>query len=287
MVAHTHVMNVPRSTKGAVGVFLASVMTLGCGGQSGPVSTTPQSSEPDPLACDTLAGQYIDISGAAGMTRTEFATACKETFSLATRTCYSNAKSRESFKACEEIVEKEAEDSSELSDKDLQRYRAMAQALAVQVLAERQIYTKSIIMKAKAEGIPIIPSPTYETVAGAVPLPATFVHKVSSLINKNRNATHSIDLLSLWNINPNKGPRDPFEKEGLRQVAAHPDQIYEGIETNGEIRRYRAIIADIATVDACADCHNKHPKSPKRDFQKHDVMGGILITIPIRSKDLE
>jgi len=32
---------------------------------------------------------------------------------------------------------------------------------------------------------------------------------------------------------------------------------------------------------ACAECHNRHPNSPRRDYKLNDVMGGIVITIPV------
>jgi hypothetical protein len=159
--------------------------------------------------------------------------------------------------------------------------REAAKALAVQVLAERQTYTKTVIMKAKAEGIPVIPSPTFENVPGGVPLPATFVHRTSALVNRQKKATHTLELLSLWNLNPNKGPRDEFEKQGLKKVAEKPDHVYEALEVIENKPRYRAVIADVANVDACVNCHNKHPKSPKTDYMKGDVMGGVVITLPL------
>lgn len=43
----------------------------------------------------------------------------------------------------------------------------------------------------------------------------------------------------------------------------------------------RYISADRASVQSCADCHNTHPRSSKRDFKLNDVMGGLEIIIPI------
>jgi len=33
----------------------------------------------------------------------------------------------------------------------------------------------------------------------------------------------------------------------------------------------------------CVSCHNKHPDTPKKDFKIGDVMGGVVIRIPIDS----
>ncbi|MDE3049644.1 MAG: DUF3365 domain-containing protein, partial [Nitrospirota bacterium] len=38
---------------------------------------------------------------------------------------------------------------------------------------------------------------------------------------------------------------------------------------------------DRAVAQTCVTCHNEHPNSPRRDFKVGDVMGGIIITIPI------
>ncbi len=72
-----------------------------------------------------------------------------------------------------------------------------------------------------------------------------------------------------------------FERTGLKAVATHPDQPYEGVVRTGKVAYFQAIYADQAVTKACIDCHNKHPLSPKRNFKLNDVMGGIVITIPL------
>jgi hypothetical protein len=49
------------------------------------------------------------------------------------------------------------------------------------------------------------------------------------------------------------------------------------------LRLFQAVFADRAVSQACVDCHNRHPNSPRRDFKLNDVMGGIIITFPIGS----
>ena len=44
---------------------------------------------------------------------------------------------------------------------------------------------------------------------------------------------------------------------------------------------FRAIYADRAVSQACVGCHNTHPRSPKKDFKMGDVMGGLVIEIPL------
>ncbi len=42
-----------------------------------------------------------------------------------------------------------------------------------------------------------------------------------------------------------------------------------------------AIYADRAVSSSCVACHNSHPHSSKTDFSMHDVMGGLVIEIPL------
>ena len=41
--------------------------------------------------------------------------------------------------------------------------------------------------------------------------------------------------------------------------------------------QFKGLMADFAIEQACADCHNHHPNSPKKDFKKGDLMGAIII----------
>ena len=37
--------------------------------------------------------------------------------------------------------------------------------------------------------------------------------------------------------------------------------------------------ADYAIADSCADCHNNHPKTTKKDWKKGDFMGAIVVRL--------
>jgi hypothetical protein len=39
------------------------------------------------------------------------------------------------------------------------------------------------------------------------------------------------------------------------------------------------LAADYAIVQACADCHNSHPSSPRKDFRQGDLMGAIVVRL--------
>ena len=44
---------------------------------------------------------------------------------------------------------------------------------------------------------------------------------------------------------------------------------------------FQAIYPDRAVSRACVSCHNSHPEGPKRDFKLNDVMGGLVIQVPL------
>jgi hypothetical protein len=88
-------------------------------------------------------------------------------------------------------------------------------------------------------------------------------------------------LRSLWPTNPRNAPETDTEKTGLQYVLDHPGTNYYGGESLGGRRYFTAIYAEVATVNACADCHNRNPVSPKRDFKTGDVMGGLVVRVPL------
>jgi mono/diheme cytochrome c family protein len=86
-------------------------------------------------------------------------------------------------------------------------------------------------------------------------------------------------LISSWAINKESRPTTEFERVGLMKILENPDRPYTAVTTEGKARSFQALYADTAVSQHCADCHNVHPKSLKRDFKAGDVIGGMLITI--------
>jgi hypothetical protein len=42
-----------------------------------------------------------------------------------------------------------------------------------------------------------------------------------------------------------------------------------------------AVYADRAVSQACIGCHNSHQDSPRHDFKQNEVMGAVMIMIPL------
>ena len=88
-------------------------------------------------------------------------------------------------------------------------------------------------------------------------------------------------LRALWPINPKNAPETDTEKTGLQYVLDHPGANYYGGESLGGRRYFTAVYAEAATANACASCHNRDRGQPKKDFKVGDVMGGLVVRVPL------
>lgn len=113
-----------------------------------------------------------------------------------------------------------------------------------------------------------------------LPLPAQFL-SMSSQISNSRGIGMKYRLISLWPLNNHNAPRSQNEKRGLEEVVRNPDQPFTWIIPRNGRWVFEAIYPDIAVSESCVTCHNNHPSSPKTNFKKGDVMGGIIIDLPL------
>jgi hypothetical protein len=88
-------------------------------------------------------------------------------------------------------------------------------------------------------------------------------------------------LQSIWPVNKQNAPRTDMEKEGLQFVADNPGKNFYGTEALGDVSYFTAVYADVAVSPACVSCHNEHIDSPKTDFALGEVMGGVVIRVPL------
>lgn len=153
-----------------------------------------------------------------------------------------------------------------------------ARSLSTQIMADRQYYTSVVIPRAIELGGSV--GEDYQHVPGRFPLPATFVHEVSELTAIVREG-YTASLISPWPINKRKGVQDRFQQEAFAYLLENPNGVYYRTDSISGMTVMRFITTDRASVQACADCHNAHPRSPKHDFKLHDVIGGLEIVIPM------
>ncbi len=154
-----------------------------------------------------------------------------------------------------------------------------AEIATLQITEDRKLYTKNVIGKLKKEVPSVHPNKNYTAIIGGIPLPATFVQEVSSAINEK--GVYSYDLLSKWNINKEKGLRTDFEKESFDYLYSKKGKVFSRFMVHNGLYTLRYATPDVASAEACVRCHNAHEASPKNDFKLGDVMGVLVVNIPI------
>jgi hypothetical protein len=155
--------------------------------------------------------------------------------------------------------------------------RQMADALHAVLSADRTIYTRMVVDRLQNQE-KIIEATEHWRDKKGLPLPSQMFRYGSELVAET-NTNFSYQLLSLWPLNKQNGPRTEGEKAGLRHIADHPGENYYVEETLGETRYFTAVYPDKAVADACVTCHNKHRDSPRTDFKLGEIMGGVVIRI--------
>lgn len=146
------------------------------------------------------------------------------------------------------------------------------------IQADRMFYTTDIVERMQMRGIVVASENWRET--ARLPLPAQFLIETGRLVAEQQSGLR-YRLISSWAINKKNRPMTDFERTGLTEILVNPDQPYTGVTTEGGAPVFQALYADKAISQSCVGCHNAHPNSPKKDFKPRDVMGGILLTIPL------
>jgi serine/threonine protein kinase len=120
---------------------------------------------------------------------------------------------------------------------------------------------------------------------GTVPLsiPATYLHDVGEQLAKTGRSGVKVrqysDFPFPWRTNG--GPRDAFEREALQLLRRTKGQetAHEFTELDGQrvVRYAQARVMQ----RSCVECHNSHPRSPRKDWQVGDVRGVLEIIRPL------
>ena len=144
---------------------------------------------------------------------------------------------------------------------------AMAKYILTTVKAFRTVYVKGIIEQAKKAGVK--PSENWTKDDHAIMLPAQFVKAAGAEIRE-----FELGLIGLTPIYKSNLPKTQAETDALKKMVANPEQK---ILTFADGNQFKGLAADFAIAQSCADCHNKHPDSPKKDFKQGDLMGAIVV----------
>lgn len=174
--------------------------------------------------------------------------------------------------------------ATELADKPMISPRAMADALHLVMDSDRTVYTRKIVNRLVKKEKVINASEHFDDEKALV-LPAQMFRFGSELVSKRAeklpDVNFSYSLQSLWPVNRQNAPKTDAEMTGLKFVAENKGKNYYTVEELGGTQYFTAVYADTAVAPVCVSCHNDHKDSPRRDFKIGEVMGGVVIRIPV------
>jgi hypothetical protein len=146
------------------------------------------------------------------------------------------------------------------------------------IQADRTVYARHVVERLQDREAVIRATEDYEQ-EKTLPLPAQMLRLGSQLAAERGELRYA--LISSWAINKANLPKTDFERQGLEQVAADPTRPHRAHQTINGRRWFLALYPDLAVSTACVNCHNRHPESTRRDFAEGDVMGGVVISLPL------
>ena len=168
--------------------------------------------------------------------------------------------------------------SSDVGDKPVISPKAMADALHLVMDSDRAVYTKKIVNR-------LVKKEKVIKDDKALVLPAQMFRFGSEMVQKRAeklpDVNFSYSLQSLWPINSQNAPKTEAEKVGLKYIADNKGKNYYTTEKLGDTTYFTAVYPDVGVAPVCVSCHNDHKDSPRRDFKIGEVMGGVVIRIPV------
>ena len=155
----------------------------------------------------------------------------------------------------------------------------MADALHAVMEADRTVYTRNVVNRLQNDEKVIKASEHWQD-DKALPLPAQ-MFRMGAEMAAQKNSSFSYALLSMWPVNKQNTPKTDAERQGLLFVVDRKGENFYTEETLGDTKYFTAVYPDVAVAPACVTCHNAHKDSPRSDFQMGEVMGGVVVRIPI------
>ena len=162
--------------------------------------------------------------------------------------------------------------------------RKLVESMAIEDAAQysfglrafRTLYTSEVVERARASGTVV--THDYMKTPGAIPLPITLTKRLGE--NLPEAAGGEVRLYSDYPFpwrTPAETAMDEFEVTALASLRKFPDEpVIRFVENDGRLM-IRYATADLMR-EACVECHNTHPDSPKRDWSIGDVRGVLHVT---------
>jgi hypothetical protein len=134
--------------------------------------------------------------------------------------------------------------------------------------AARTVYVKGVISNAGKAGV--TPNENWVKEDHSIMLPAQFIKELGKEIKD-----FELSLVGTDPLYASNAPKSAKEKEMLAELAKGKVNVVTTEDGGATV----GMSADYAIVQSCADCHNKHPKTTKKDWKKGDLMGAIVVRL--------
>jgi len=170
-------------------------------------------------------------------------------------------------------------DLSNLVDTNLRR---QARDLNSVISSVRGYYAANVVGRVLASPGTTKVVHNYADVPGAIPIPATLSLELGKVISEQQQniVYRFVSDYPFKNRSPHA--LDPFESNALDALRQNSDRQLAQVSATVFSDHVR-LIAPVIMGQACVNCHNSHPESPKTDWKVGDVRGiqEISITQPI------
>ncbi|MDH4183679.1 MAG: methyl-accepting chemotaxis protein [Nitrospinota bacterium] len=137
----------------------------------------------------------------------------------------------------------------------------------------RAVYTKMVAGQAGKAGVELSMDP--ESLGhAALPFPATFTRLVNEKFVKENDLAGqamTLDILSENPVNPEKSLKAQMDRDAAAFLAKNPGKIYSGTEERASGLFLIFYSPDIASVEACANCH--------QNLQGGDIKVGDMLGV--------
>lgn len=163
----------------------------------------------------------------------------------------------------------------------------VAEALYTVLKSDRKVYASKVVNRLVKEEKVITAHEEWKE-NKALLLPAQMFREGAEEVDVSEKPFEfSYSLQSLWPLNyENAKKKTPAVDAGLKAVS-DPESEFYGKKWTGEEeiagkKYFVGIYPDRAVAPACWTCHNDHEnrKDDYPEFEKNDVMGGIVIRLP-------
>jgi hypothetical protein len=134
--------------------------------------------------------------------------------------------------------------------------------------AARTVYVKGVVSNAGKAGVK--PNENWVKEDHSIMLPAQFIKELGKEIKD-----FELSLVGTEPLYASNAPKSAKEKEMLAELAKGKVNVVTTEDGGATV----GMSADYAIVESCADCHNKHPKTTKKDWKKGDLMGAIVVRL--------